>query len=391
METYPRHGDKQNSAFFEETLVRLCEARDRSGLTQNVGLMAFVMIQVEKSERDRYLTELSLMTAYSYGATYEGFGHLFTVFEVDEMRPAMVVVTDLDEGHDLVEALNRHSVRGRKKPHTRYLGEVFWAEDLDDLEGVLCDQKVSLYEGDFPFLMTYPSEYTWNSVSYLPMLEARGFLRDGFTLVEERPELLARLEAAKAKQEDLGVTPHLGPIDHLATRVFCHDREHAILEYLKLTPYYYWGSFLIADQNSSTNVTRSRHASQEDVSPAKVFTAAEQPYYLDHLTQMPSPTEDFVRYYGRRMHHIAHATEQVDFVVEALKREGVDFLLKVIGSEEEGIKQIFSTASDESYLITEYIERFHGFQGFFTKKNVAFLTKAAAVEYDSLAEKNLCD
>ena len=117
-------------------------------------------------------------------------------------------------------------------------------------------------------------------------------------------------------------------------------------------------------------------------------------------------TENFVMNYGKRMHHIAYSVkdnaegqdfDNIDFVVDTLKEHDIEFLLKVIGSAEEGLKQIFSRTSKYSLLITEYVQRYNGFQGFFTKKNVAFLTKAAG-EDDALkesgkrlGEKDLCD
>lgn len=64
----------------------------------------------------------------------------------------------------------------------------------------------------------------------------------------------------------------------------------------------------------------------------------------------------------------------------ALRDGGQKFLLNVIGSKEEGFRQIFSSASKYSSLIIEYVQRFDGFQGFFTKDNVAELTRAAGVE-----------
>ena len=61
-----------------------------------------------------------------------------------------------------------------------------------------------------------------------------------------------------------------------------------------------------------------------------------------------------------------------------------DFLLGVIGSQEEGLKQIFSSASEHSSLIIEYVQRFGDFDGFFTKQNVAELTHAAGVDEELL-------
>ena len=61
-----------------------------------------------------------------------------------------------------------------------------------------------------------------------------------------------------------------------------------------------------------------------------------------------------------------------------------DFRLDVIGSREQGLKQIFSSASEHSSLIIEYVQRFGDFQGFFTRENVAELTHAAGVEEELL-------
>jgi hypothetical protein len=194
--------------------------------------------------------------------------------------------------------------------------------------------------------------------------------------------------AAKETQKTLGLDKLILPIDHLATRIYSQNREAAILEYLTLSSYYYWGSYEIAIQNSSTNVTKSIHYADESISPAKVFTAANHPYFVNHLVGLPSPTESFVRNYGPRLHHIAlsvadgetNGIANIDYVVDAIKAKGKDFLLDVIGSREEGLKQIFSSASEHSSLIIEYVQRFGNFDGFFTKQNVAELTEAAGVE-----------
>ena len=182
------------------------------------------------------------------------------------------------------------------------------------------------------------------------------------------------------------------PIDHLATRVYSQNREVAILEWLSLSSYYYWGSYDIKDQNSSTNVTKSIHYPEEIRSPAKVFTANNTPYFVNHLEKLPSPTETFVRNYGPRLHHVALAVrdgeregmENIEFVVSRIQAQGRNFLLDVIGSKQQGLKQIFSSASQHSSLIIEYVQRFGDFAGFFARDNVAQLTHAAGVEEELL-------
>jgi hypothetical protein len=232
-----------------------------------------------------------------------------------------------------------------------------------------------------------PSPYTHNIVGYWERPESNIRIY-ALGMSSIRDDINRAYQDAKETQARLGIDTVLLPIDHLATRVYSQNREAAILEYLTLTSYYYWGSYDITDQNSSTNVTKSVHHANELESPAKVFTAANHPYFVNHLLKLPSPTEQFVRNFGPRLHHIAVAVRDgetngsanIDHVVNSLRNCGQDFLLDVIGSKEEGLKQIFSSASEYSSLIVEYVQRFGDFQGFFTKQNVANLTHAAGVE-----------
>jgi hypothetical protein len=210
-----------------------------------------------------------------------------------------------------------------------------------------------------------------------------------------RPDVQAAYLAAKEAQAKLRIDDLLLPVDHLATRVYSQNREMAILEYLSWSSYYFWGAYNIWDQNSSTNVTKSVHQFPESKSPAKVFTANNTPYFVNHLEKLPSPTETFVRNYGPRLHHIAIAVkdgerdglENIEFIVQQIANQGKGFLLDVIGSREEGLKQIFSNASEHSSLIIEYVQRYGDFDGFFTKDNVAKLTEAAGVEEGVLEEQ----
>jgi hypothetical protein len=176
----------------------------------------------------------------------------------------------------------------------------------------------------------------------------------------------------------------------MATRVLAGEREDAILEYLSMVPYYFWGAYNINEMNSSTNVTRDPRVTDDKLSPARVFTANNTPSYLNSLVNLPMPTEEFVRNFGRRMHHLAFEVadgevdgeQNVDVVVRKLQAAGIPFLADVVGecSDQPNLKQIFSKSSDHSLLITEYVQRCHGYDGFFTRDNVAFLTEAAGNE-----------
>ena len=75
---------------------------------------------------------------------------------------------------------------------------------------------------------------------------------------------------------------------------------------------------------------------------------------------------------------MAFRTEEIEQTVSALKEEGLNFLLDLAGSVEEGLKQIFSSPSEHTLLVNEYIHRYGDFDGFFTRSNVTLLTGATA-------------
>jgi hypothetical protein len=88
------------------------------------------------------------------------------------------------------------------------------------------------------------------------------------------------------------------------------------------------------------------------------------------------PTEKFIRNYGSRVHHIAFQTEQIEETYQTLQNDGMKFLIELVGSPEEGLKQTFTEPSENTLLVTEYIHRYGDFQGFFTRSNVTLLTAA---------------
>jgi hypothetical protein len=399
---FARQGDKLNSEFFEEYLVRLLEERDRSGLTDMIHEIDAIMITVDPGHSIRYIGELALMTPYEYLVTLESEDHWTHILRVDMNSPDFLVREVKDPSiSGIFRSLNEVYPIGANKPNSRYMGEILRVSDLHGV--VQCQQ-----EREFRFFsqdqirklqlpgnlaISKPSPYTHNIVAYMerPQDQIRTYALGVSTIRDDVQEVYL---AAKAKQVELGIDRLILPIDHLATRVYSQNREVAILEWLSLSSYYYWGSYDITDQNSSTNVTKSTHYPNELQSPAKVFTANNTPYFVNHLNKLPSPTETFVRNYGPRLHHIAVAVadgltkenglENIDYVVSQIASQGRNFLLDVIGSKEDGLKQIFSSASEHSSLIIEYVQRFGDFDGFFTKHNVAELTHAAGVEEELL-------
>jgi len=402
--SFVRQGDKLNSEFFEEYLIKLLEERDRCGLTDNIHEIDALMITVDPGHSIRYVAELALMTPYHYLVTLESESHWTHILRIDINSPDFLVREVKDANtRGIFRSLNEVYPIGVHKPNSRYMGEILRVNDLYNV--VQCQQErefrfftqdeVRKLELPGNLAIGKPSPYTHNIVAYMErQLDQIRTYALGISTI--RDDVQQAYESAKQKQAELGIDKLILPIDHLATRVYSQNRELAILEYLSLSSYYYWGSYNIADQNSSTNVTKSVHYTNEMHSPAKVFTANNTPYFVNHLEKLPSPTETFVRNYGPRLHHLAiavsdmvseqdqHGMDNIDFVVSQIASQGRNFLLDVIGSKEDGLKQIFSSASEHSSLIIEYVQRFGDFQGFFTKDNVAELTRAAGVEEELL-------
>lgn len=392
----PRHGDKVNSAWFEEWLIRLLEDRDRAGLTDMIHEIDALMLTVEPGCSLAYVGELSLMTPYHYMVTLESEGHYTHVLRIDLRSPDLLVREVKDPNNrGIFRSLNEVYPIGAHKPNSRYMGEILRVTNLHAVVETQKRREIRFFNQDqlrkleLPgnIAAVKPSPYSHNIVGYWERTpeELRVYALGISTI---RNDINRVYNEAKEMQQKLGLDRLILPIDHLATRVYSQNREVALLEYLTLTSYYYWGSYDIADQNSSTNVTKSVHYEDERHSPAKVFTAANQPYFVNYLLDAPSPTENFVRNYGPRLHHLALAVQDgetagkvnIDYVVDEIRKLGKAFLLDVTGSREEGLKQIFSSASEHSSLIIEYVQRFGDFNGFFTKKNVAELTHAAGIE-----------
>jgi hypothetical protein len=400
LSTYAPMGDKKNSEFFEEYLPRVYDRRAQSGLNEIVGNMAAVVVQVEHGDAVNYMAELAVMGPYRLQASRLTDTHKVHVLQSQPEFPRLIVLEPLTATYeDAITRWNLLYPLARKKPNARYVGEIYKAQSTAAVREALEPHNVRFaYPGDtvntfyaLPHLtFTFLSDFTYNRVGYVDVdlddLDQLG-LGEPFSLTAEER---GTLERADALQSEHGINGLILGIDHAATRILSGDREHALLEYLTMVPYYFWGAYNIQEMNSSTNVTRHPDIDDDKLSPARVFTANNTPSIVNSFDNLPMPTEDFVRNFGRRMHHIAMAVmdghvvdeKNVDYVVRNLAEMGTPFLAKVVGEckDDPNLKQIFSKSSPYSLLITEYIERCHDFQGFFTRDNVASLTAAAGAD-----------
>jgi hypothetical protein len=398
--TYAPKGDKTNSEFFVDYLPKVYERRQKSGLGDIVDRMAAVVVQVEHGDAVPYMAELAVMGPYRLVDARLADTHRVYLLQSASDFPRIILLEPLAANfEDEITRWNMLYPLASRKPNARYIGEVYRVSAVSAVRDTLEAQNVRfVYPGDTAnsfycrdhLNFTFLSDFTYNRVGYidcdLDTLDELD-LGDRVSLAGESER---KLETAAAMQAERGISELVLGIDHLATRVLAGEREDAILEYLTMVPYYFWGAYNISEMNSSTNVTRHPNVDDDKKSPARVFTANNTPSFVNSFEDLPMPTEDFVRNFGRRMHHMAVAVidgerageKNVDYVVEQLTAMGTPFLANVVGEcrDEPNLKQIFSKSSPYSMLITEYVERCHGYEGFFTRDNVAALTAAAGAD-----------
>ncbi len=212
----------------------------------------------------------------------------------------------------------------------------------------------------FSYIETKPSAHTGNALGFIQWNGRPGAYVHGrssrLPLTPAAPTAASRPYLAR-----------IGGLDHVATRVRAAHRDAAIVEFLELTNYRFDFAVYVESLNSITNVARLR-----DGDYAQVFTSGiASPDGGDG-----GPTEAFIANYGLRPHHMAFTADGIEELVAGLAADGMGFLSELVGSREEGLKQIFSAMSPRTMLVNEYIERYDGFDGFFTKSNVSRLTKA---------------
>lgn len=150
-------------------------------------------------------------------------------------------------------------------------------------------------------------------------------------------------------------------LDHIAYRVRMGERMTKIREMANLLPYREYKTFEVVNVNAVTSCIKLH-----ETLPVIVVS--------EGLSE-DSVVEKYCQKFGGRVHHLAYLVTDIDKIVEIQKEgRGIEFTTdEIIGSEEEGIKQIFTMPTKSSNHIIEYIQRFGDFDGFFTPSNIANL------------------
>ncbi|MFQ6107021.1 MAG: hypothetical protein ACE5QF_05485 [Thermoplasmata archaeon] len=359
-------GVPEEEKLLEESRV-VAEESEAFGLGELVGAIDSVILQIAPGRIEGAVKEFREMTPLELAGCYENEDFRWCV--MSSKRPPRFIVREARR--KLMNPFSGYNMgeKTREDTDTRLETFVFEVSDIEKLFEIQKSRGVSfLTEGivdsrNYRFVQTAPSRFAGNSVGYI---QWEGEEHD----YAGRKDEMASLNVGERTMDHV---QHLDYMDHTATRVRANDRIEAIKEWLTLLPYDFQFSVYVKNLNSITNVTRM--VGQDY---AQVFTTGITPY--QGLSAAFEPTERFIIDYGTRVHHVAWSTWEIEEVVHSLKEGGQRFLVDLIGSEDEGLKQTFTVPSDFTMLVTEYIHRYPGFDGFFTRSNVTELTRATALQ-----------
>ncbi len=204
----------------------------------------------------------------------------------------MIVLEPLSHGYeDEITRWNELYPLSKHKPNARYIGEVYKTSSVGAVRDALEPQNIRfVYPGDQEngfycldhLTFTFLSDFTYNRVGLRRRRPRRPRRRSASASGSPcRPTIRRRIDAAAELQAENGIGGLVLGLDHMATRILAGEREDAILEYLTMVPYYFWGAYNITEMNSSTNVTRNPNVPDDKMSPARVFTANNTPSFVN--------------------------------------------------------------------------------------------------------------
>jgi 4-hydroxyphenylpyruvate dioxygenase-like putative hemolysin len=350
-----------DDAVLKEKAEQVAHDRDAAGLKGLTGGLEAVIVNTEPDNQQAAAQEFLDWTGLHFAEAYEDERERTCVLKLEDC--ADFLISSRKTGPNPFARFNDNP-KSAHLPNSRLETFVYKCRDLDAYHRIQRERGVAFQTNEivrtdgYDYIQTTPSEYTGIALGFVEWKSEEGSWRT------KGADPLG-LEMTKPDRPYLANIKYL---DHTANRVRAEDRDASILEFMALTSYDFQFAIYVELFNSITNVAR---LTMDDY--AQVFTAGIRPFVS---LEESGPTEKFIHNYGVRTHHLAFHTEEIDATFQALKDDGMGFLVELVGSPEEGLKQTFTEMSPNTFLVNEYIHRFGDFDGFFTKSNVTLLTEA---------------
>lgn len=356
---------KNSDTFLKKEVSRIIKERKELGLDGSVQGLDSVIINTEAHLQVPAANELIRSTGLTYDEAFEDDNYKTIVLTHPDSASFLIRSRKQKMKHEN-NPFFKFNIRPKSEhvPNTRLETFVFNTPDLKKYVRIQKSRGVNFLTADiikgnqFSFIQTIPSKYTGNSLGFIQWHSDKKSYQSNSAESLHIP----------LKKPNKSFLQNIKQLDHTATRVRAADRDNAIIEFMELTNYNFDFAIYVKLFNSITNVAR---LSSKDF--AMVFTSGVVPYKNDEES---GPTEKFIHNYGTRVHHMAFHTENIEETFSQLKQNKMEFLINLVGSETDGLKQTFTQPSPSTLLVNEYIHRYGDFDGFFTKSNVTKLTEA---------------
>ena len=366
---YPRHPDQENKyhnfinsdEYLKKETERVARERKSLGLEGLVGGLEAIIINTQEDKHKAAVEELLATTGYYHETSYSNEYFITSILKLKNSADILLRNRKIPENPFQKYNLNPKS---KYLPDTRLETFIFNSPNIARYYQIQKNRGIKFltpyiieYE-NYLFIQSLPSEYTGISIGIIQWKKNKGEYASG-------KNTILPWKFTKPLRPYLD---NIGNLDHTATRVRAQHRDPAIIEFMELTNYNFDFAIYVKSLNSITNVAR---LSSKDF--AMVFTSGIAPFTN---LENSGPTEKYIYNYGARTHHMAFNTQNIEDVYQKLKNDGVKYLVELIGSPEEGLKQTFTIASPNTLIVNEYIHRYGDFTGFFTRQNVTVLTNS---------------
>lgn len=348
-----------NDSILEKEANNIILKRTKLGINNLVKGLQAIIINTEEKNFPNAIEEFLLYTGYHLEESFFCDNEISNVLKLN--NSCDVIISCRKNGNNPFSMYNINP-KTINYPDTRVECFIFQVESIDRYFSIQRSRGVNfltnniIEHDNYYFIQTVPSSFTGTSY---------GFIQWKNNNLSYKDKSCTNLSILKFESNP-EYTKDITYIDHVATRIIAKHRDAAILELMELTSYTFDFSIYVKNLNSITNVARMK-----DEKFAMVFTSGISPFTN---FEESGPTEKFVHNYGPRVHHIAFYTNNIENTFESLKAHNMRFLIDLVGSKDEGIKQTFSVSSKNTLLVNEYICRYGDFDGFFTNENVRDLT-----------------
>lgn len=339
-----------------EELIKLQEKYKEDDLSKLIRGIDFIVYGVRQGERVKTVCELLYHRPYVMVENYHAGDEIISVLKMDEHDPVLLIVEGANEHAGINDMVQKFG--------PRIISIGFAVHDIETVFEIIQSRGIhfttdSIQErNNTRYIATTQSTVTLDSYYYIE----RKHTTRTFDFIQhaEPMEIEEEILEALKKKKRLKVFKMMNGLDHIAYRVHHYDIIQVAKELMMLTPYRYTEAFEIEEHDAKTVVFRS--------GDRKLAIVA------SYGRNDESLVEQYVIKFGPRVHHIAYEVTDIFKVTSLQKKRGMTFTSDdVIGTREEGIVQIFTTPSNHTNEITEYIQRFDGFTGFFSNKNVGNL------------------